>query len=223
MRPADPKQLPRRDPVQSWTLRTLVAAGRLYARNFHRVEILAPPRLPEFGPAILVCNHTSGLDPVLIQSVCKRLAVWMMAKEYYDLAALKRGFDLVQAIPVERSGKDLAATRAALRALAAGRVLALFPEGRIETTNQLLPFHTGAAMMAHRTGARVFPAYLDGSQRGSDMVTAFTHPHSATLTFGPPVELSFAGQKPDLSAATAQIQAAVEALRISVSSLHTIA
>src|SRR4051812_12994992 len=114
--------------------RILVGIGRLYTRMFHDLEVLAPNQLPKSGAAILVCNHTSGLDPVLIQSACPRTIVWMMAKEYYEIAAIKRGFQLIDAIPVERSGKDLSSTRAALRALQNGRVLGIFPEGRIETS-----------------------------------------------------------------------------------------
>src|SRR3954465_9137267 len=103
--------------------RILVGIGRLYTRMFHDLEVLAPCQLPKTGPAILVCNHTSGLDPVLIQSACPRVVVWMMAKEDYEIAAMRWGFELLQLIPVERGAKDIAATRAALRALQAGRVL----------------------------------------------------------------------------------------------------
>ena len=70
--------------------------------------------MPRRGAAILVCNHVSGLDPMLIQSLVPRLIVWMMAKEYYDLKALAWFYEAVEAIPVQRSGRDLAATRAAL-------------------------------------------------------------------------------------------------------------
>ena len=195
-------------------VRTLMAAGRLYVRAFHCLEVCAPARLPKRGPAILVCNHTSGLDPVLIQAVVPRLVVWMMAKEYYEIAALRWGFELIQTIPVERSGRDLAATRAALRALHNGRILGVFPEGRIESDADMLPFQTGVAMLAHRSGAAVYPAYLDGTQRGQTMLKAFMSPQQARLTFGPEVSLEFSDpRRPDLDAATEAIRSAVEALR----------
>ncbi len=95
------------------------------------------------------------------------------------------GFKLIHAIPVERSGKELSATRAALRALQEGRVVGIFPEGRIERTRELMPFEAGVAMLASRSGADVYPAYLDGTQRAeSDMLAAFTRRQSATLAFG---------------------------------------
>src|SRR2546423_79348 len=115
-------------------IRLLQAVDMCFARIYHRLTILSPCRLPRDGPAILVCNHTSALDPLLIQSACPRLITWMMASEYYELPGLNWVFRTIGAIPVDRSGRDLAATRAALRALQRGGVLGVFPEGRIETT-----------------------------------------------------------------------------------------
>ena len=174
--------------------------------------MLAPQRLPRRGSAILVCNHTSGLDPLLIQSVCSRLIVWMMAKEYYDLKWLTPIYRTVEAIPVDRGRPDMAATRAALRALSMGRILGVFPEGRIETSRELLPFNTGVAVLALRSRAPVFPAYLDGTQRGKEMGPAFAIPNRATLRFGPEVVLERAAGRRQLATATAAIETAVRSL-----------
>ncbi|MBC8106828.1 MAG: 1-acyl-sn-glycerol-3-phosphate acyltransferase [Anaerolineae bacterium] len=209
-----------RDPQHRPSVRAMMAVGRMYSRMFHQLDVLTPCTLPRTGPAILVCNHTSSIDPVLIQSVCPRLIVWMMAREYYELPSLKWGFDLLEIIPVERSGKDMAATRAALRALANGRILGVFPEGRIETERVTLPFQPGVAMMAHRAGVDVYPAYLDGTQRGKIMSQAFVQPQSASLAFGNKVPVQFDGRRPDLGAAILQIQQAVEALQVVASSLQ---
>lgn len=205
---------------RSWLVaRGLKGAGKIYAQAYHHLRVLSSCPLPKRGPAILVCNHTSGLDPVLIQAACPRLVTWMMAKEYYDIAALRWGFEAIEAIPVERSGNDVAATRAALRALHAGRVIGIFPEGRIEPTRELLPFQTGVAMLAHRGKAPVYPAYIDGSQRGKDMLAVFLESQSAKLAFGATIELNFFIRKINLQAVTEAIQGSVERLRSAASSL----
>ena len=147
-------------------VRLLQAANICFARIYHRVDVISPCRLPRHGPAILVCNHISGLDPVMIQSVCPRLIVWMMAREYYEQPALNWIFKQILAIPVSRSGQDLSATRQAMRALRNGHVLGVFPEGRLEEQNELLPFQTGAAVLAEKTGAPVYPAHIEGTARG---------------------------------------------------------
>jgi len=208
------------DPPLRLGLRTLMALGKIYARGFHQLDVRTTCSLPSSGPAILVCNHISGIDPVMIQSACRRHIVWMMAREYYELPALRWGFELVEAIPVARSGNDLAATRAALRVLHNGRILGVFPEGRIETTAELLPFQSGTAMLAHRAGVNVYPAFLDGTPRGKTMSRAFVQPQSVSLTFGRELALQFVGKKPDLDAPTAKIRRSVEQLRDVASSLQ---
>jgi 1-acyl-sn-glycerol-3-phosphate acyltransferase len=52
----------------------------------------------------------------------------------------------------------------------------------------LLPFQTGVALIAIKANVPVYPVYLDGTQRGKEMIPAFTKPNRATITFGPPVE-----------------------------------
>lgn len=192
--------------------RTLVALNRIYSRCYHRLDVRTPCQLPRTGPAILVCNHTSGLDPLLIQSAAPRFIRWMMASEYSEQPAVRRFFDLIETIPVDRTGRDVAATRAALRALQQGRILGLFPEGRIEPSRELLPFHTGVALMAAKSGAPLYPAYLDGTQRRYDMVGSFLHAQRATLTFGPRIDFSSTAGKRDLREMTSIIQAAVQRL-----------
>lgn len=188
----------------------------VYTRVFHQTQVVAPCGLPARGSAILVCNHTSGLDPLLLQASTRRIIVWMMAREYFEIRALKWFFELVDAIPVDRSGKDLSATRDALRALQSGRVLGVFPEGRIEETEDLLPFQTGAAMLARRAQCPVYPAYLTGTQRRKGMLNAFTRSQRVTLTFGPRVELSESEDKSDLQADTRSIESAIRKLMQSV-------
>ena len=208
VRPA--KELPEHRPA----VHLLQGINRVFARVYHRLDVLSPQRLPDTGPAILICNHTSGLDPQLIQACCPRMITWMMAQEYYDLPVLKQLLEVVGVIPVTRSGRDTSATRAALRALGNGQLLGVFPEGKIEKTRELLPFQTGVAMIAIKTNVPVFPAYLDGSQRGQEIPGAFLRPQRASIAFGDEVRLDRSDDGKDhLATAAAAMQAAVESLR----------
>src|SRR5438552_18531586 len=108
----------------------------------------------------------------------------------------------------------MAATRAAMRALDAGQVLGVFPEGRIETTREMLPFQTGVPLLAARAGVPIYPAYLDGDQRGREMLAAFVTPCRARILFGDPIVLDrSSSSKQALEASTADIQKTVEGLR----------
>ena len=204
-------------PERRPSARLMQCLNRMYARVYHRLEVLSPSRLPASGAGIIVCNHTSGLDPHLIQAACPRLISWMMAKEYYEIKLIKPMLDALGTIPVTRSGRDMSATRAAMRALDKGQMLGIFPEGKIEPTRELLPFQTGVAMMAIKTGVAVYPAYLDGTQRGKEMLTAFFQPQRARVAFGDEVKFERAGEARDkLGRATVAIERAVAALKASV-------
>lgn len=188
-----------------------------YITGLHAFTPLRPCSLPPTGPAILVCNHISGLDPLILQVCCPRLIVWMMAREYYDMPGFRPLFNLIHAIPVQRSGRDLAATRQAFRALDQGHILGIFPEGRIETTAQILPFQTGTALMALRANVPVYPACIDGTTRNTEMLDAFLYSQRGVVTFGPAVTFNASDASHHaLTAATAAIRDAVLALRQSL-------
>jgi 1-acyl-sn-glycerol-3-phosphate acyltransferase len=211
MRATQPKKhRPENRPI----IRLLQAVNVCFARIYHRLEIRSAQSLPRDGPAILVSNHTSGLDPMLIQSVCPRLITWMMAGEYMHIPVLRRVFKTLGVIPVARSGRDLTSTRAAIRALHDGAVLGVFPEGRIENSRQLLPFQTGVALMAIKTGVPVFPVYLDGSQRGREIAASVLLPGVSSIAFGPEVVFDRTStSKEALEAVTQKIVKAVADLR----------
>jgi 1-acyl-sn-glycerol-3-phosphate acyltransferase len=205
-------------PEDRISIRALRAVNTLLARVYHRLTILSPSPLPHEGPAILVCNHFSSIDPVLIQSACThRLITWMMAKEYMDLPVLGRAFRLLDVIPVDRGSRETGPLRTALRRLQEGRIIGIFPEGTFSTTGEILEFQTGVALMAIRTKVPVFPAYLDGTQRNKGMVQAFVQRSRSVLKFGPEVIFDRSDtSKENIEAATAKIRAAVQLLRIDV-------
>jgi 1-acyl-sn-glycerol-3-phosphate acyltransferase len=207
-----------RGTVEEIERRLIVRAAHPFVRTFcslfHDLKVLTPCPIPAGGGgAILVCNHTSSLDPVLLQAAVPRVITWMMAKEY-DRFPIRWFLNAIEPILVERSGRDMAATRAALRALKDGKILGLFPEGRIETTPKLMEFQTGVALLALKSGAPVYPAFLDGTQRCKGLVEALLRPQQVTLAFGPPVDLGTNGEegREGLETATQRIREAVAAL-----------
>jgi 1-acyl-sn-glycerol-3-phosphate acyltransferase len=98
-----------------------------------------------------------------------------------------------------------------------GRIIGIFPEGKISTTNDLLDFQTGVALIAIRAKVPVYPAYLDGTQRNKEMVQAFLQRSSSVITFGPEVVFDRSDtSKETIDAATAKIKSAVNLLKLEV-------
>jgi 1-acyl-sn-glycerol-3-phosphate acyltransferase len=196
-------------------VRVLCAIARMGAHLYHKLTVRTPSTLPRTGPAILVCNHISVIDPGIVQSACRRPIIWMMAGEYLEIRWLQPLFSGIGVIPVARGQRDSASTRAALRALNAGRILGIFPEGRINPGTELLPFHPGAATLADRTGVPVIPAYLDGTTRGTSMLQSALQRQEMRLRFGPPLRDKVEPRSVDGRSTYEAITAAVRSLQLS--------
>ncbi|HSI32478.1 MAG TPA: lysophospholipid acyltransferase family protein [Tepidisphaeraceae bacterium] len=198
---------------RQWTVRACKRLVRAFTTNYHDLRILTPFYATAEAGGILACNHTASLDPLLLQTASPRTITWMMAREYSHTFGLQWFFRAIEPIMVDRSGRDMAATRSALRALKVGRLIGLFPEGRIETKRELLEFQTGVALLAIKANVPVYPAFIDGPQRGRSMVEAFFSPTELTVAFGPPIRFDpEASGREALEDATAQIRAAIEGL-----------
>ena len=166
---------------------------RLYARLWHGCVINAPVATPATGPAILVANHTSSSDGTFLQVGSVRGLTFLFAREFYDdLPLLRWVWHTTGCVPVERDGSDIRAVRLALRRLEEGRVVVLFPEGNLSGagTGKLRTARAGAAWLALRSRAPVFPGFVSGGPQGPDVGPAWFWPSRVRVTYGPALDLS---------------------------------
>ena len=163
-----------------------------YCALWHRLKTNGWAALPENGPAILIANHTCGIDHLVLQAGCRRVLGFIIAREYYDWSLIHWFCKRVGCVPVNRDGRDLQAIRAALRALASGHVLTTFPEGRITPSSgrELGPMLPGAAFLAVRAGVPVIPAYIRGTPETNQIGESLMTPSQAVVTFGDPIDLT---------------------------------
>ena len=139
--------------------------NRLFCYKYHRMNHVAL-NLVEKGPAVVVSNHYSGLDPMLLIAASRRPLRFLIAKEQYERFGLQWLFKAVGCIPVDRKGRPDIAMRAAINALLQGEVIALFPHGKIH-----LPHHpetklkSGASTLAIKAGCSIYPVRLSGMKR----------------------------------------------------------
>jgi 1-acyl-sn-glycerol-3-phosphate acyltransferase len=173
-------------------LRLLYRAFQVYCAAWHQLRIEGQAPLPETGPAILISNHTCGIDHMLLQVSSRRLLGFMIAREYYESRWLNGICSYIGCIPVNRNGRDHAAIRAALKALEEGRVLPIFPEGRIVPASgrRLEAMKLGSAYIAIRARVPVVPAYISGTPSTDEIVDSLLMPSKARVIFGAPIDLS---------------------------------
>jgi len=167
-------------------LNVLDGLNRIFCRRFHRLQgdVVA---LPASGPAIVASNHLSGLDPLLMIASCGRPLRFMIAREQFQRWWLKWLFGLMQLIPVERSTNPEKALYAARRALDAGEVVAIFPQGRIHLDSEEVGFKRGVVLLAALSGAPIYPLRIDGVAGAGRTVTAVFQRSRARVKAFPPL------------------------------------
>lgn len=164
----------------------------LITRLLWRVSI--PRRFPLQGDdrgAVIISNHRSTADSFLIQVCSKRLVHWMVIRETFKQRFGGWVMRVIRAIPVRRSGIDTAATKTAIRYAAGGRLLGIFPEGRInETDDLMIKIRPGAALIALRAQVPILPCYIEGAPFGGTELSPFLMTAHVRVVFGDPIDLS---------------------------------
>lgn len=148
--------------------------------------------------AIFICNHRSGIDPFFLQVLVTRPMHWMVAKEYCEHRLFGWFLMTCGAIPVNRRGIDTASTRLAIRYAEEGELIGMFPEGRINMTEEfMLPVRPGSIMIALRAKTPVLPVYIEGAPFRGTPLSPFFMPARVRVTFGELIHLSVADERKD--------------------------
>ncbi|MGI6169049.1 MAG: lysophospholipid acyltransferase family protein [Christensenellales bacterium] len=113
--------------------------------------------LPKKGGAIVVSNHVSNGDPVLLIFLLVRAVHFLAKKQLFSSPIKKWFFTGMKAIPVGRDGNDVTAVRASLSTVGQGKLLGVFPEGKRNKGDGMLPFEKGVAFIALRSKVPVVP------------------------------------------------------------------
>ncbi|MDT8311251.1 MAG: lysophospholipid acyltransferase family protein [Methylophaga sp.] len=145
--------------------------------------------LPEQGPAIVVANHISGLDPLLLIAASKRPLRFLIAREEYQRFGMQWLFRAAGCIPVDRDGRSEKSLRQALKALQQDDVIAIFPHGRIhldgDPPRQL---KAGFARLAAWSDAPIVAVRIDGVTAQGKVLSAPFIPSKVLLTVAPPIK-----------------------------------
>lgn len=161
--------------------------NRLFCRHFHRLQY-ETLKIPDKGGVIMVSNHVSGLDPLLLIAASKRPLRFMIAKSEYDRFGLTWLFRAVGCIPVARDRRVEGAFRSAVRALEAGEVLAMFPHGRIQLDSEPpIKLKAGAVKLAQMAGCPIYPVRIEGVLGKGMVILAPFLPSRARLYSLPPI------------------------------------
>ena len=152
-------------PALSWFDGVLYLFGFAYARGVHDLKVeIEPGALDDLGgPMVVVCNHTAGVDPILVSLSVPTKICWLMAEDM-RLRGINWLWDRLGVIFIARNRHGRTGLRRARNHLSSGGVIGIFPEGKIERPRgRLLPFASGVGVLVQRSGARVLPVIIEGT------------------------------------------------------------
>jgi 1-acyl-sn-glycerol-3-phosphate acyltransferase len=165
----------------------------LITRLLWRTKVSGPLPIEPGKGAVVVSNHISGIDPLLIQVASSRVVHWMVAREYVEHWSMGWAFRILEVITVNRGGVDTAAIKQAIRLAQNGDCVGMFPEGRVNMEQDqtlLLPGRPGAAMVALRARVPVIPCYVSGAPYNGTALGSFFMLARARVQVGKPLDLS---------------------------------
>lgn len=131
------------------------------ARLLYRVRVRGAGNLPKNGGVVIIANHLSYVDGVVLQLACPRRIRFVGYQGLQARSFFERIFSWGRVIAIS-SQRPLDGMRKAVQALREGEVICIFPEGGISRTGQLMEIRKGFEVMARQAGVPVLPAFVDG-------------------------------------------------------------
>jgi 1-acyl-sn-glycerol-3-phosphate acyltransferase len=174
----------------------------LAARGYFRIRFRGVEHIPTSGPLIIVPNHVTFADPVLVSIPVRRPVHYMAWDALFQVPGLSWLIRRLRAFPVEIESADPRATRAAVRLLAAGQAVMIFPEGGRSFDGRLQRFKGCAFRLACSLGVPLLPVTIVGGHESWPPGRVLPRPGRLHITYHPlvtpPVE-------PDVRAAARRL------------------
>ena len=168
-------------------------------------------RVPE-GGALLLSNHQSFLDPLLVSVNFDRDTSFLARDTLFDVPLLGRLLRRVSVIPVRREAAT--SLREPIQRLKAGRLVGVFPEGTRTPDGRVLEIKPGFIAMVRRTGVPIVPVGIAGAYESWPRDKRFPRPGRVRVVYGEPIpadEVAALAKKGREGEMLARVQAAIEA------------
>ncbi len=184
-----------------------------FVRLYLRMTREGLEHLPRRGPVIVVANHSSYVDPIVLGSASPRSIHFVVLQSMFDMLLLRWFYWGMGTIPVRLEGQDSRGIKRAIRCLSRGRALGIFPEGTRSADGRIGSPRPGAAMIAALSGAPVVPAFIEGAHRVLPVGGRFPKPVRVHVRFGPPLRFERRHGRQGREALAGFSEAVVEAVR----------
>ena len=164
-----------------WIIRTL---SFVLLKIFFRFKVEGRQNIPGKTNFIIVANHSSFLDPIIVQSVCPRKIHCLVWDKLYQNFFMRIFLWIEECIPIGGI-----ASLKAMRFLKKDRVIGIFPEGGRSFDGKLREFKRGAVLLALKTGRPIVPCAIIGAHEAYPRGALFPKLHPIKIKIGRPVYL----------------------------------
>lgn len=117
------------------------------------------------GPLLVISNHQSNCDPVVVQYSSPRLIHFLARKELLEMPFVRHFTRWFRAVPIKQSSPDLGALKKAIALLKEGKAVGIFPEGQLSPDGNLLELFEGTALIVRKSGAPCICLGLQGTNK----------------------------------------------------------
>ncbi len=162
----------------------------LFCKVMGHIETQGVENIPREGGVLLVSNHISLLDPVIIGSAANREVNFMARSNVFNVPLLGRLISVFNAYPVNRGKPDLGALRRTISLLKTGHAALIFPEGTRSFDGKLGKAHDGACFIAHRANVPTIPVFHRGAEKMMPRGSKRIRRAKLSVTFGNPIDFS---------------------------------
>src|ERR1051325_1896935 len=127
------------------------------------LRVQGKANMPRTGPALVVANHESYLDPLLIGLAADRPLVYLARRTLFRNRCFAAMIRFLNAVPIDQEGLGLGGIRTILTQIKLGRAVAMFPEGSRTPNGSMLPLMPGVHLLMRRTRAPIVPVGIAGA------------------------------------------------------------
>jgi 1-acyl-sn-glycerol-3-phosphate acyltransferase len=156
-------------------------------KTYWWVRVRGPRTIPRDRGAIIACNHSAAIDPVLVCMCFWRQVCWLAKVELVKTARVAWFFRGAGVIPVNREAPQEESIEKAARVLKEGKLFGIFPEGTRSPDGRVYRGYTGVARIAQRSGAPVVPTGIVGSGSAHTKGSRLAKPSKTQVRFGEPM------------------------------------